>query len=140
MTSTTSVKGSCLCGGIQFEITAAPRGATHCHCSRCRKSRGTGHATNAIVPLDALRFVSGEDLLVKYKVPEAKFFAHWFCKVCGSTMPRFDEGRGFCVVPLGAFDEDPGTRPERHIHVSSKSPWDVITDDLPQFEAGPPAL
>jgi len=136
----THVKGSCLCGGIEFEITETPAGATHCHCSRCRKTRGTGHATNLLVALSALRYLRGEDLLIKYRLPSAKFYAHWFCKVCGSTMPRFDEGRGFAVVPMGAFDEDPTSRPNRHIHVASKAPWDEITDDLPQFEAGPPVL
>lgn len=136
----TSLKGSCLCGGIEFEVTELPRGATHCHCSRCRKSRGSGHATNFVVPLTALRFVKGEELLAKYKVPTAQFFSHWFCKECGATMPRFDEGRGFCVVPMGALDEDLGVRAVRHIHVASKAPWDLISDDLPQFEAGPPAL
>jgi hypothetical protein len=60
--------------------------------------------------------------------------------VCGSTMPRFDEARGFAIVPMGSLDEDPGARPERHIHVGSKAVWDVILDDLPQFEAGPPSL
>jgi len=135
-----SVKGSCLCGGIEFEITAAPRAATHCHCTRCRKTRGTGHATNLLLPLDGLRFTRGEELLTKYRYPPAQFFAHWFCRVCGSTMPRFDEGRGFTVVPMGAFDDDPGVRPGRHIHVASKAPWDTITDDLPQFEAAPPAI
>jgi hypothetical protein len=129
-----------LCGGIEFEVTGAPRAATHCHCRRCRKTRGTGHATNMIIPLDALRFVRGEQLLTKYKLPEAKYFAHWFCSVCGATMPRFDEGRGFAVVPLGAIDDDPGIRPERHIHVASKAPWDTICDGLPQFDAGPPVL
>ena len=136
----TSVKGSCLCGGIAFEITETPRSVTHCHCTRCRKVRGSGHATNLLVSLDGLRFLRGEDLLSKYRLPEAKHFAHWFCKVCGSSMPRFDEARGFAIVPMGAFDEDPVARPSRHIHVGSKAPWDVINDDLPQFEAGPPAL
>ena len=135
-----SVKGSCLCGGIEFEMTDTPRGATHCHCSRCRKTRGTANATNLLVSLSGLRFLRGEELLGKYKAPGAKFFAHWFCKECGSTMPRFDEERGFAIIPMGAFDGDPGARPSRHIHVASKAPWDVISDDLPQFEAGPPTL
>ncbi len=129
-----------MCGGIAFEMTAEPRGATQCHCRRCQKTRGTGHATNLIVPLDGFRFLRGEELLTKYRLPEAKFFAHWFCSVCGSTMPRFDEARGFGIIPLGAFDQDPGVKPERHIHVGSKAAWETITDELPQFEAGPPAL
>lgn len=139
-TSHNRVKGSCLCGGIQFEITETPRSVTHCHCGRCRKTRGTAHATNSVVSLAGLRFLQGEELLGKYRVPEAKYYAHWFCTVCGSTMPRFDEGRGFAVVPLGPLDEDPIVRPERHIHVASKAPWDTITDDLPQFEAAPPSI
>ena len=134
-----SVRGSCLCGGIEFEMTAEPQGATHCHCSRCRKTRGTGHATNLIVPLDGFRYLRGEELLTKYRLPQAQHFAHWFCSTCGSTMPRFDEGRGFGVIPMGAFDEDPGARPARHIHVASMAPWDTICDDLPRFEGEPPA-
>jgi hypothetical protein len=136
----TTVKGSCLCGAIEFEMTAMPTRVNQCHCSRCRKTRGSGHATNLLIPLDGLRFLRGEELLTKYRLPEAKFFAHWFCNACGSTMPRFDEARGIAIVPLGAFDEDPGVRPERHIHVASKAPWETICDDLPQFEAGPPSL
>jgi hypothetical protein len=135
-----NVKGSCLCGGIEFEMTETPGGVTHCHCSRCRKVRGSANATNLFLPLTGLRFVRGEELLAKYRLPEAKHFAHWFCKVCGSSMPRFDEGRGIAIIPMGAFDDDPLARPNRHIHVGSKAPWDTITDDLPQFEGSPPVL
>jgi hypothetical protein len=135
----TSVKGSCLCGAIEFEMTVTPRGATHCHCSRCRKTRGTGHATNLPVPLDGFRYLRGEELLTKYRLPSAKYYAHWFCSVCGSTMPRVDEARGIGIIPMGAFDDDPGVRPERHIHVASKAPLETIEDELPKFEAGPPA-
>ena len=134
------VRGSCLCGGVAFEMTGKPMRVAHCHCSRCRKARGTANATNLAVPLDGVRFIRGEDLLTKFKVPDAKFFGHVFCKVCGSSMPRFDEGRGFAVIPMGAFDDDPGVRPEVHIFVDSKAPWDVITDDLPKFPGPPPGM
>lgn len=134
------VRGSCLCGGIAFEITGKPRGATHCHCSRCRKARGTANATNFVVELDGVRFVRGAELLTTFKLPDAKYFGHVFCRVCGSSMPRRDEARGFTVVPMGVLDDDPGIRPERHIHVASKAPWDVITDDLPSFDGPPNAI
>jgi hypothetical protein len=121
-------------------MIGTPGGVTHCHCTRCRKTRGAGHATNLFVPLDGLRYLRGEELLSKYRLPEAKYFAHWFCQVCGSTMPRFDEARGIAIIPLGAFDDDPIARPDRHIHVAARAAWDAITDDLPQFEAEPPEL
>jgi hypothetical protein len=122
-------------------MTGDPKSVTHCHCSRCRKTRGTANATNLLLPgLDGLKYLAGEELLGKYHPPDAKYYEHWFCKTCGSTMPRFDTGRNFTVVPMGSFDDDPGLRPVRHIHVGSKAPWDDIHDDLPQFEAAPPAF
>jgi hypothetical protein len=122
-------------------MTGEPKGVTHCHCSRCRKTRGTANATNLLLAgVDGLRFTRGEELLGKYHPPGAEYYEHWFCTTCGSTMPRFDGKRNITIVPMGAFDEDPEIRPSRHIHVASKAPWDVISDDLPQFDAGPPAL
>src|SRR5262245_58349045 len=133
-----AINGSCLCGGVAFEMTGKPITATVCHCSRCRKARGVAAANNLAVPLDGLRYVRGEELLTTYRVPEAKFFAHTFCRVCGSSMPRLDTERGIAIVPMGTFDEDPGVRLERHIWVDSRAPWDEISDDRPQFPEGPP--
>jgi hypothetical protein len=135
-----TIQGSCLCGGVAFEMTGTPLRVQHCHCSRCRKVRGTAHATNLFVPLDGIRFVRGEDLLNMYKVPEAKTFAHVFCRVCGSSMPRLDPSRQLAVVPMGAFDEDPGVRPERRVFLESRASWDDIADGLPTFAGPPPSL
>jgi hypothetical protein len=135
------IKGSCLCGGVAFEMTGTPSRVTHCHCSRCRKVRGTANATNLLVALPGIRFVRGEELLSSYKPPDARTFTHVFCRVCGSSMPRLDENRGIAIVPMGAFDDDPGARPERHIFVDSRASWDEISDDeLPRFPGPPPAL
>jgi len=39
---------------------------------------------------------------------------------------------------MGSLDDDPGIRPQEHIFVGSKSPWDVFADDLPQHVEWPP--
>ena len=132
--------GSCLCGRVAFEARGAPVRLNHCHCSRCRKCRGSGHATNLVLPLVGFRFSKGVHLVSTYEVPDAKHFAHSFCNVCGSSMPRADASRGIVIIPMGALDDDPGVRPERHIFVDSKAPWDEIHDDLPQFPGAPPSL
>lgn len=134
------VTGSCLCGGVRYEMTGAPVRVNHCHCSRCRKVRGTAHATNLVVPLDGLRYTQGTDLLTAFKPPDAVTFTHVFCRTCGSSMPRLDENRSIAIVPMGSFDGDPGVRPERHIFVASRAAWDEITDALPQFAGPPPSL
>ena len=135
-----SIKGSCLCGGVAFEMTGPPKMVNVCHCSRCRKARGVAAAMNMVLALDAIRYVRGEELLTTYKVPEAKHFTHVFCRVCGSSMPRLDEARRIAIVPMGSFDDDPGARPARHIFVESKAPWDEITGELPRFPGPPPPL
>lgn len=128
-----TVQGSCLCGDVAFEITGTPIRVLHCHCSRCRKARGAAASANLAVAIDGFRFVRGTELLASYKVPEAKYFTHTFCRACGSSMPRVDEARGIVVVPMGSLDEDPGVRPQGHIFVDSKAPWHETHDDLPRF-------
>lgn len=135
-----STHGSCLCGKVVFQASGEPIRVNHCHCSRCRKSRGTGHATNLVMPIAGFRFVSGEESVHSFKVPDAKFFTHAFCSVCGSTMPRVDEARGLAIIPMGSLDDDPGVRPERHIFVESKAAWEEIHDDLPKLPGAPPSL
>ena len=131
-------RGSCLCGAVAFRIEGKPFLARSCHCGRCRKARGTAHATNMLVPIDGLRFTRGEGELAEYKIPEAKFFTQTFCRICGSKAPRIARDRGFAIVPMGSLDDDPGIRLREHIWVGSKAPWHEITDDLPRYDEGPP--
>ena len=51
------VAGSCLCGGVRFEVTLPFRRASHCHCSRCRKHSGAGALTQGRVPRERFRLV-----------------------------------------------------------------------------------
>src|SRR2546426_4449779 len=134
-----SVRGSCLCGGVAYEIAGSPDGPiVNCHCSRCRKGRAAAHASNLFVPLQDFRWLCGEQLVTSYKVPEAQRFTQAFCRTCGAKVPRVDAERGRVAVPAGSLDDDPGAREELHIFVGSKAPWYEIPDDLPQHEAYPP--
>jgi len=133
------VRGSCLCGAVEFHVTKPLKVAYNCHCSRCRHARAAAHASNAFTSMDGVQFVKGEEHLKSHKVPEAKYFTQVFCDVCSSIMPRLDPGRDIAVVPLGSLDDDPGIKPESNIFVADKAGWHDITDDLPAFEAGPPS-
>lgn len=126
------IKGSCLCGAIHFEIDQVPSWSHHCHCSRCRKIRGSGFASNAFVPLESLKYTSGNSLLRRYKLPEAERFGHVFCSECGSSLPFENTARAVAVIPMGSLDDDPGRMPDAHIFVESKASWDLIRDDLPR--------
>ncbi len=43
---TSSLTGSCLCGEVRYTATGEESRFYHCHCKRCRKASGTGHASN----------------------------------------------------------------------------------------------
>ena len=133
------MRGSCMCGGLRFVLAGAPLAARHCHCLRCRRARGALHASNLVVRQRDLRFTAGADLVRRYRLPEAKFFAQAFCERCGSAAPNVDGERGIAVVPMGALDDAPAMLPQEHIWVASKATWYEIPGALPQYAEGPPA-
>ena len=50
-----TVKGGCLCGSVQYEVTGETKRFYHCHCERCRKATGTGHAVMIYRCLQSIR-------------------------------------------------------------------------------------
>lgn len=132
------VRGSCLCGAIEFHVTEPFKVVHNCHCSRCRRARAAPHTTNGFTSMDGVKFVKGEEHVKTYKLPDAQFFTHVFCDTCGSGIPRIDPTRKIAVIPLGALDDDPGSKPVDHIFVASKAGWYEITGDLPAYDEGPP--
>ena len=132
------LRGSCLCGSVAYEIAGGFARIHHCHCSRCRKARGAAHATNGFTAMDRVRYTRGGDTVRTYRLPEARYFSHVFCPVCGSGVPRLDPGRGVAVVPLGSLDDDPERGADKHIFVASKAPWhEIAGDGLPRFDEAP---
>ena len=131
-------RGSCLCGAVAYVVEGEILRAWNCHCSRCRKARAAAHASNLFTTADGLRFTRGEDRLVLFKHPEARYFSQVFCRSCGSKLPRIDTERNLAIVPMGGLDDDPGARPSRHIFAASKAPWYEIPDALPRHAEYPP--
>lgn len=132
------VTGSCLCHAIEYKVTGVPLRFSHCHCQRCRKATGTGHATNLILtPVTGIKWIKGEDLLVRYKVPEAERFYNCFCKQCGSPMPRTVPEINAVLIPAGSLDEDPSLIPEHHIFWDSRAHWSCDSNGLPTYKEYP---
>lgn len=131
------ITGSCLCGDVAFEATD-PIMMMNCHCTRCRLSRASAHATNLFVAAENFRWRSGEAKVVKYKLPDAERFGTAFCQNCGSLVPRITGASGARVnIPAGCLDSDPGIKPRGHIYIDSKAPWFEIEDSLPQWATTP---
>ena len=50
------VRGSCLCGAIQFEVVEPFKTVHQCHCGRCRRARAAAHATNGFTSIGGVQF------------------------------------------------------------------------------------
>jgi hypothetical protein len=109
----------------------------HCHCSMCRKHHGTGFGTFLVAPAAGFRATQGEDDLVRYQ--SSAHGIRSFCGVCGSAGPIPMPKAGIVAAPAAAFEGDLGIRPQWHMFVASKAPWDEIHDDLPRHDAYPSA-
>lgn len=136
MTDTT-LTGRCLCGTVHFTVMGSPLRFLHCHCERCRRATGTGHASNIILKPADIEWQSGEGSIKRYKVPDADRFATVFCTNCGGPVPR--EHGDMIVVPAGTLDSPPDRGPEARIFWDSRAPWSCEAGDLPAFSEYPTA-
>jgi hypothetical protein len=128
-----TVSGGCLCGGVRFEVDPPFIRAGHCHCSRCRKHSGTFGLTQARVKREQFRLLRGAELIRVYGKGQVAVKA--FCTICGSSLFGGTWPDGPQVsIRMGAFDGDPGIRPQFHTYVGSRAAWDQITDTLPQYQ------
>ena len=128
------LRGSCLCGGVRFEVTLPFRRANHCHCSLCRRHSGSTGLVQGRVPRERFRLLQGEELVRTFR-PAGGQAVKAFCSVCGSSLfgnewPEGDE----IAIRFGALEGDPGIRPDFHVFVDSRAPWDELPDDgLPRY-------
>jgi hypothetical protein len=129
-----ALQGSCLCGGVRFEVTEPFAIVTQCHCTSCKKLSGGVGTVSGGVSTDAVRILEGNDLLRTYQPEEG--VAKTFCSVCGSNL----FGGGWPTSPrtsvrLSALDSPFDGKPEQHIFVRSVAAWETLPDDgAPRFD------
>jgi hypothetical protein len=132
------VAGSCLCGAVAYELTDVPRRVVHCHCSRCRRSRGAPFATTLFTRSDRLRWRHDPDLVRTYRLPLPRTYETDFCVRCGSLTPTVLPHFELALIPAGSIDTPLAPLPAVHINVASKARWDEIGDAATQFDEMPP--
>lgn len=73
------MRGSCLCGGVVFEVDPPLRDVVACHCTSCRKQSGHYWAATS-VPKGSFRLVHDAGLAWYSTSPAAR---RGFCRDCG---------------------------------------------------------
>ena len=128
--------GSCLCGGLRYEIQGEIGDIVECHCRKCRKANGTAFATNAPIQKADFKIVQGERLLKKFQSTATT--QRCFCADCGSPIISIKtETPDVYRLRIGTLDTALTQTPTQHIFVASKAEWDTICDILPQYAERP---
>jgi hypothetical protein len=130
------IRGSCLCGGVAFEVERAYGPFELCHCPRCRKASGSAFVAGLGVQVRDYQLISGEQLIRTYEAPVRERpppYRVAFCSRCGSPVPNPPPDGDWFEIPAGLLDDDPMLRPDKHIFTECKSPWFSIPDSLPRF-------
>ena len=120
------LKGSCLCGDIQFVVAGQPKGASMCHCGQCRKQSG-GVWSSA--------YVKDSDLTITGPVTwfdSSKAAKRGSCSRCGSFLFWKAHDEDTTSFALGAVDGPTGLSLEKHIFTADKGDYYEIADGLPQ--------
>ncbi len=125
-----SVKGSCECQGVVFELIGELRDVVFCHCSQYRKTSGHYWAATQ-VSKGNLNLIKATSLSWYDSSDKAR---RGFCSVCGSSMFYERKGIDKISVSAGSLEIPTSLDRMRHIYVTSKGDYYDISDDLPQFE------
>jgi hypothetical protein len=128
------MRGSCWCGGVQFEVAEPFISLSFCHCTSCKRISGGVGTANGRARTDWIDVTQGRELLTTYQPDEGT--AKTFCSVCGSNLfgggwPDSEQAS----VRLSAIDEGLDQKPDAHTYVRSVAPWETLPDDgLPRYE------
>ena len=129
-----ALRGSCLCGGVEFEVPETPTEMRFCHCASCKKLSGGGATANARVRSDSVRVLKGADLLQTFQPAEGS--AKTFCLACGTNL--FGGGwpeTEMCSVRVTTFGGEFDAKPIAHLYSRSVARWETLPDDgVERFE------
>jgi ADP-ribosyl-[dinitrogen reductase] hydrolase len=114
-----SLRGSCLCGAVCYEVDQLDMSIGHCHCRTCRKAHASAYATTAGVLRDHFRWTTGEEKLRSYESSPGKL--RRFCSECGSHLVAECPAQPHVILRVATLDDDPQLRPTLHIWTSHMS-------------------
>ena len=126
--------GGCLCGRVRYRCMVRPVHTFYCHCSDCQKETGGPFAMEVYVPATSIAI---EGPLNKYtRIGESGMQVHRnFCSNCGTVvLTEFDVAPDYVCLKACSLDDPSWLKPEFHLYVSSRQPWNAISDGLPQYE------
>lgn len=129
---TMNLKGGCLCGAVRYQANCQPLHTFFCHCRDCQKESGGPFTAEIYLPANSVT-VTGRLKRYSRQGDSGNEVHRHFCIECGTVvLTTFDVDTGNVCVKACSLDDPSWLKPEFHLYVSSKQPWDTVADELPQ--------
>ncbi len=134
-TNFVALDGGCLCGALQYRVSAAPIDAGYCHCRLCQRASGAPVLAWLTVAASAFAYTQGQPAVFQSSVHSQREF----CGACGTQLAfRRRVAAKTVDVTLASLREPARIAPQYHIWRQSRLPWFDSDDDLPRHaDAGP---
>lgn len=130
--------GRCLCGAVQFELSAPPVMTLACHCTGCRRLTGSAYSVTGVYAKSAFAVTVGETVIGALH-GEVR---HHYCDRCKSWLFTQPPGAEVVNVRTTMLDDPPAAPPFVEIYTSQAFAWALIGaphsyEEFPSPEAFP---
>ena len=125
------MKGSCLCGTVEYEILQLDSPIAHCACRTCRKAHAAAFNSSAAVSRGNFSWRKGQENLKHYESSPGK--RRYFCANCGSHIVAERAGQPNLILRVATLDDDPGVTPACLIWQSHEAAWLEYGSRIPSF-------
>lgn len=134
---TQGFSGGCLCGAVRYESAAPPQFVGQCHCEDCRKTSGTDHATNLMVPEDDFT-LTGTVKVYARPADSGNVVSRGFCPECGTPLTLTNSATpGKIFVRASSLDDLEIAKPHMVVFASRAPSWRPLDPDIPAFDEMP---
>jgi hypothetical protein len=132
---TVDVSSRCACAAVTMTLRGPVISMLLCSCLDCQRATGSGHASVALVPDDALT-VSGETKSFARAADSGATFTRHFCPNCGTPLHgQSSRAPAMRMIPVGFFaGQNDWFAPNQLIFARSQQAWDLVADHLPRHE------
>jgi hypothetical protein len=135
--STSSVKGQCLCGDVRFEIDFPAFWAWHDHTRASRVAHGAVYATYVGTWRKRFRITQGEDEITRFE-DKGTGSVRSFCRRCGTPLIyERTRSRHMINIPRALFASRTGRQPIYHIGIDEWQDWAYAGERLVPLKGYP---
>ncbi|WOX04937.1 GFA family protein [Microbulbifer pacificus] len=129
-------KGKCICGEVEYELTAVPMFVHCCHCTWCQRETGSAFAINALIEADEVQLIQGYP--EKIYVPSNSGMGQKIsrCPSCKTALwSNYGAAKdAVCFIRVGTLNNPDVCPPDIHIFTSTKQKWVELNNTVPVMD------